>query len=213
MRRPVLALALAKPGTGRTHGRSRCVYSRRRASACWPRTAPRSPACRRSERQGRPPMALRFAAAALAAILLAWPAAARMVTDSAGRTVELPEEITRVFAAGPPAAIMLHAMKPEALLGWPRALREEERRYIAAPYRDLPETGRLTGRGGEANLERVLALEPDLILDFGSVRDTYADLADRVQAQTGIPYVLIDGRFEATPASLRLVAEVLGVPE
>jgi len=158
-------------------------------------------------------MALRFAAAALAAILLAWPAAARMVTDSAGRTVELPEEITRVFAAGPPAAIMLHAMKPEALLGWPRALREEERRYIAAPYRDLPETGRLTGRGGEANLERVLALEPDLILDFGSVRDTYADLADRVQAQTGIPYVLIDGRFEATPASLRLVAEVLGVPE
>ena len=39
--------------------------------------------------------------------------------------------------------------------------------------------------------------KPDLILDFGSVRDTYVSLADNVQEQTKIPYVLIDGRFEA----------------
>jgi iron complex transport system substrate-binding protein len=104
-------------------------------------------------------------------------------------------------------------MKPEALAGWPRALRPEERDYIAAPYRDIPETGRLTGRGGEANLERVLEIQPDLIIDFGSVRDTYIDLANRVQQQTGIPYVLIDGRFENSAAALRLIGEALGVPE
>ncbi|WP_226575376.1 iron ABC transporter substrate-binding protein [Acuticoccus sediminis] len=150
----------------------------------------------------------------LAATLLVAPAVeARTVTDSAGRTVEVPDEVRTVFAAGPPAAIVVYALKPEALLGWPRALRPGERAYVAAPYRDLPETGRLTGRGGEANLERVLALKPDLIVDFGSVRDTYADLADRVQAQTGIPYILVDGRFEATAASLRLLGDVLGVPE
>jgi iron complex transport system substrate-binding protein len=45
------------------------------------------------------------------------------------------------------------------------------------------------------------------------VRDTYADLANRVQAQTGIPYLLIDGRFENTPAALRLLGQALGVPE
>jgi hypothetical protein len=45
------------------------------------------------------------------------------------------------------------------------------------------------------------------------VRDTYVDLANRVQAQTGIPYLLIDGRFENTPAALRLLGEALGVPE
>jgi iron complex transport system substrate-binding protein len=59
----------------------------------------------------------------------------------------------------------------------------------------------------------MLALQPDLILDFGSVRDTYVDLANRVQAQTGIPYLLIDGRFENTPTALRLLGEALGVPE
>jgi len=59
----------------------------------------------------------------------------------------------------------------------------------------------------------VLEIAADLIVDFGSVRDTYVDLADRVQAQTGIPYILIDGRFENTPEALRLVGAALGVPE
>jgi len=135
----------------------------------------------------------------------------RSVTDSAGRLVQLPGKIARVFAAGPPASILVYALKPEALLGWPRALRDYEKPYIAEAYRDLTETGRLSGRGGEANLERVLALKPDLIIDFGSVRDTYIDLANRVQEQTGIPYLLVDGRFEQTAAALRLLGGALGV--
>jgi iron complex transport system substrate-binding protein len=136
---------------------------------------------------------------------------ARSVQDSSGRTVEVPEHIERVFAAGPPASILLYVLKPEALLGWPRALRPEERPYIAAPYRDLPETGRLTGRGGDANLEVVLKAAPQLIVDFGSIGGTYKSLADRVQSQTGIPYILIDGRFANTPAALRLLGRILGV--
>jgi iron complex transport system substrate-binding protein len=145
--------------------------------------------------------------------LLALPAHARSVTDSAGRVVEVPDTVASVFASGPPASVLVYVLKPEALTGWPRALRPEERAYIAAPYRDIPETGRLTGRGGEANLERVLQIQPDLIVDFGSVRDTYIDLADRVQEQTGIPYLLIDGRFENTPEALRILGHALGVPE
>lgn len=145
--------------------------------------------------------------------LLALPAHARSVTDSAGRVVEVPDAVTTVFAAGPPASVLVYVLKPEALTGWPRALRPEERAYIAAPYRDIPETGRLTERGGEANLERVLQIKPDLIVDFGSVRDTYIDLANRVQEQTGIPYLLIDGRFDNTAQALRILGEALGVPE
>lgn len=59
----------------------------------------------------------------------------------------------------------------------------------------------------------MIAADPDLIFDFGSVRNTYADLADRVQGQTGIPYVLVDGRFEATAEALRLMGEILGVED
>ena len=138
-------------------------------------------------------------------ILLALAAAPvraeRTVTDSAGRALRLPDRIERVFAAGAPASVLLYVLAPDRLTGWPRALRPEERDYIAKPYRDLPELGMLTGRGDTANLEVVLKVKPDMILDFGSVRDIYVSLADRVQAQTGIPYVLIDGTFAHTAAA------------
>lgn len=151
-------------------------------------------------------------ALALAALALTVSAvSARTITDSAGRTVEIPDEINRVFAAGPPASVLVYVVRPDVLTGWPRALRPEEKAYTAEPFRYLPETGRLTGRGGEANLEAVLEAKPDIIIDFGSVRDTYIDLADRVQAQLGIPYILIDGRFENTPDALRLIGDILGV--
>jgi iron complex transport system substrate-binding protein len=138
---------------------------------------------------------------------------AASVTDSAGRTVAVPEAISRVFASGPPASILLYVLAPDRLTGWPRAPHAYERPFLAQAYRDLPETGRLTGRGDTANLEVVLRDKPDLIFDFGSIRDTYISLANRTQQQTGIPYLLIDGRFENTPAALRLMGGVLGVQE
>jgi iron complex transport system substrate-binding protein len=151
--------------------------------------------------------------ACLLIILFAAPASARTVTDSAGRTVTLPDTVERVYAAGPPASILLYVLAPDRLAGWPRAPRDYERPYLAEPYRDLPETGRLTGRGDTANLEAVLRTKPDLIFDFGSIGDTYISLADATQAQIGVPYLLIDGRFENTPRALRLMGDVLGVPE
>jgi len=147
-------------------------------------------------------------------LVLTVPATAeRMVTDSAGREVALPDRVERVFPAGPPASVLVYALAPDKLTGWSRALRPEEREHVLPAVRDLPETGRLTGRGDTANLEVVLAAKPDLILDYGSVGGTYASLADRVQAQTGVPYLLIDGRFVATTKGLRLAGEALGVPE
>ena len=167
-----------------------------------------------NKRQGTIPTTARMLSAIVVAFLcLATAADTRTITDSAGRVVDVPDKVTRIFAAGPPASILVYALKPEALLGWPRALRDYEKPYIAEPFRELPETGRLTGRGGGANLERVLALKPDLVIDFGSVRDTYIDLANRVQEQTGFPYLLVNGRFEETAASIRLVGEALGVPD
>ncbi|MGO4837624.1 ABC transporter substrate-binding protein, partial [Rhizobiaceae sp. 2RAB30] len=49
----------------------------------------------------------------------------------------------------------------------------------------------------------------DLILDLGTVDQSYAALADRVQKETGIPYILIDGAFARTPQMLRELGGVL----
>jgi ABC-type Fe3+-hydroxamate transport system substrate-binding protein len=45
------------------------------------------------------------------AVVGAQPAAARDITDSAGRTVAVPERVERVFAAGPPASALLCARR------------------------------------------------------------------------------------------------------
>ncbi len=139
--------------------------------------------------------------------------AAREVTDSAGRKVALPDRIGRVFAAGGPAAVAVYVLRPDAMVGWPREVRDEEKAYVLPGVRDLPGVGLITGRGDTANVELLLKTKPELIVDFGSTRGTFVSLADSTQSRTGIPYVLIDGRFEATAASLRLLGSMLGVPE
>jgi iron complex transport system substrate-binding protein len=137
----------------------------------------------------------------------------RFITDSAGRRVPVPTRVERVFPAGPPAAIQIYTLHPQALMGWPRANRPDELEFLLPGVGNRPEVGRLTGRGNTANLEQVLAGKPDVIVDTGSLRTTFVELADRVQAQTGIPYALFDGRFSAIPRSYELMGELLGQVE
>jgi len=135
---------------------------------------------------------------------------AREFVDDAGRKVSLPDKVTRVYAAGPPASVLVFAIAPDKLIGWSRAFRENEAPWVDEKYAKLPELGRLTGRGNTANVEVVLKAKPDLIIDVGSTAATFASLADRVQEQTGIPYVLLDGRLEASAGQLEKMGKVLG---
>jgi len=157
----------------------------------------------------------RFVGLALAA--LAAPRAAgaqrRTIVDGAGRRVEIPGPVRRVFAAGGPASIFVYTLAPDTLLGWTRPPTAEERPWMPARYADLPVMGRLTGRGNTANVEVVLAARPDVVLDFGSVSATYVSLADRVQEQIKVPYLLLDGSLSATARAYTLAGDLLGVPE
>jgi iron complex transport system substrate-binding protein len=140
-------------------------------------------------------------------------AQARTVTDSVGRRVQLPARVERVYAAGPPASILLFALAPERLLGWTSPFRPAERPFVPSRYADLPTLGRLTGRGNTANVEVVIGAKPDLIFDYGTVSPTLASLADRVQEQTGIPYLLIDGAFDRIPEAFRLLGDIVSAGE
>ena len=137
-------------------------------------------------------------------------AGTRAVTDAAGRKVTIPAKIGKVFAAGTPAAITLYTLAPDLLAGWPDPIQAARRAYLPAKYAALPVTGRLTGRANTANVEAVLAAKPDLVIDIGTIAPIYASLADRVQQQTGIPYVLLDGALTKTPALYRQLGNILG---
>src|SRR5262249_16779637 len=140
----------------------------------------------------------------LSAVALA-PRATRAATvnDAAGRAGPIPQRVARGFPAGPPAAILLYTLAPDLLIGWPRPHRAEGCEDMLPDLRTRPEVGRISGRGNTASLEVVLALKPDLILDVGATAPTFVSLASRVQEQTGIPYALLDGRFDAIVPTYR----------
>jgi iron complex transport system substrate-binding protein len=145
-----------------------------------------------------------------AALVAPRTASAASINDAAGRTVPVPASVSRVFPAGPPAAILLYTLAPDMLIGWPRANRPEECAYMLPEICTRPEVGRISGRGNTANLETVLALKPDLILDVGSTTATFVSLAERVQEQTGIPYALLDGRFAGIANTYRSLGALIG---
>ena len=135
---------------------------------------------------------------------------ARSLVTSFG-TLPAPETIARVFATGAPAGVLVYVLAPEKLLGWPSSLDAETRRLLPRVRPDLPHLGRLSGRGSTVSTETLLALRPDLVLDAGSVNPTHLSGAERTWQQTGLPYVLIDGRLADHPAQLRETGRLLGV--
>lgn len=153
------------------------------------------------------------AALAVAQVFPAFAFDGRIVTDDTGREIAVPANPARVFAAGPPAVVLLYALKPEAMVGWVRAPKAADLPYLLPSVAGLPELGRLTGKGDTLNLEVLLSAQPDLIVDYGTINATYTDLAARVQDQADLPYVLIDGSFAKLSGSIRRMGEVLAVPD
>jgi len=139
------------------------------------------------------------------AVFLAAAGLAALATPALGqKTVE------RVYAAGPPASVLVFAIAPDKLVGWTRAFRPDEAQFVPERYARLPELGRLTGRGNTANVEVILKAKAELIVDVGSTGASLVSLAEQVQSQTGIAYLLFDGRIDATAATLRALGKRMG---
>src|ERR1041385_7412616 len=126
-------------------------------------------------------------ATASAALMAPRLARATAVTDDAGRSIIIPDNVHHVFPAGLPAAILLYTLAPERLIGWPHANRAEECVYFQPRTCDKPVLGTLTGRAGNFDLGSLAAHKPDLILDVGSTGPRFVALAASVQKQRGLP--------------------------
>lgn len=115
----------------------------------------------------------------------------------------------RVVAAGQPAAVLIQALRPEALAGWPRRPSDAALAALRPALSDLPELGALTASDAPASAEAMAALSPDLILDYGDPGPALRDLAAEVRDQLGLPYALIDGALDRTPDALRQAGALL----
>jgi iron complex transport system substrate-binding protein len=136
------------------------------------------------------------------------------ITDATGRTVTAPDRLMRIYPAGPPAAVELYTLAPDLLMGWLEPIGQEEREFLLPESAALPKIPRLTGRDSDdINLGALASLKPDLILDVGNVDAAYSSLAERVQQQSGIPYVLLDGHLDRIGATYRALGRLIGRSE
>jgi iron complex transport system substrate-binding protein len=140
-------------------------------------------------------------------VLWSGGAGAADVVDATGRTVQVPDHVAHVVPAGPPAAVLLEAIAPDLMAGWPSPVSDAARALLPPDVAKLPQIPRVTGR--EDVSAAIKALKPDLIVDYGTVSPRYAALAQATQQRTGIPTILLDGAMAKIPDTLRQLGVIL----
>ena len=139
--------------------------------------------------------------------------ATRVFTDSLGREVEVPTNITKLAVSGPLAQIVLFALCPDKLVGIASEWDKTAANYLATEYYNLPILGQLYGGKGELNLEALLASGAEVVIDVGEPKDTAKEDLDALQEQTGVPFVHITAMTDTTGNAYRMLGDLLGMPE
>ncbi|HEY3911938.1 MAG TPA: ABC transporter substrate-binding protein [Stellaceae bacterium] len=159
-------------------------------------------------------MPLRSPAARIAAlfllVLLAAPVRAAVFVDSAGRRVVVPDHIERIMPAGPASAVFIYALVPNKLAGWPLPLSRAQRALLPTQFARLPVIGQLGGPSPTATVYDVVRLHPDLIIGYGVLSPATVALANRIQQQTRVPYILLDDSIQVMPELLTDVGTLVG---
>ena len=133
----------------------------------------------------------------------------RVVTDSAGRQVEIPADIQRVAPSGSTAQMILMPIAYDLLAGLSSSPSTAQMPYFPEEVRYLPTFGQFYGSKANLNMESLIDARPQIIIDLGDAKDTIADDMDRIQKQTGIPTVFIEADLDDMAAAYRMLGDIL----
>ena len=134
-------------------------------------------------------------------------------TDSLGRTVTLPAEITKVAVSGPLAQTYLVPLCADLFVGFSIDYAPEAQKFFPAEFWELPHLGQLYGGKGTMDLEALLKAAPDVVIDLGEQKQDMAKDFDDLSEQTGIPFIHIDATVETAGEAYKILGELLGKQE
>lgn len=130
-------------------------------------------------------------------------------TDSAGRQVQVPAEITRVAPSGAVATMFLASVCPEYMVCIASTPSSAQYKYLDEGLIRLPTTGQLYGIKSTINLEALMAAKPQVIIDLGDAKDGIKRDMNALQKQTGIPVVFIEADLSRMAQAFRMLGELL----
>lgn len=142
---------------------------------------------------------------------LCWAVAAeaRRITDMAGRPVDVPEKIQRVYGTSPPATYMVYAMDPELMVGLNSPLNADEKQLLDPRLARLPVIGGWFGQGRVANMETLLQVQPDIVLVWMWQESAANRKIEQSLRPLGIPVVYVTMDVLADyPAAFRFLGEL-----
>ncbi len=131
--------------------------------------------------------------------------------DDAQRAVVVPDKVSRVFAAGAPAEILLYTLVPEMLAGFNHMPNEATQELMPAEFRTPVQIKRLPNANDGLNDAELLALRPDVYIDYGDINADYVNSVRNIQRRTGIPAIILDGSLDKIPDTYRRLGKLLGV--
>ena len=137
----------------------------------------------------------------------------REFTDSVGRTLSVPANITKIAVSGPLTQIYILPLAGDMLVGVSRRFSEDAQKYLPEEIYQKTEIGQLYGGKGELDLEALLSVAPDVVIDVGEAKKTIKEDLDSLTEQTGIPFLHIDATVMTAPEAYRTLGQLLGREE
>ncbi len=135
------------------------------------------------------------------------------IVDMAGRQVDIPDQIEKIYSVNPLGTTFLYTLAPDKLTGWNYALTPNEKKYINPKYHDLPVLGSYFSNKGSASSEEILRIKPDIIVKMSSVNEAEISSADSLQEQSSIPVIIIDGDITNLDQTYEFMGEIVGEKE
>lgn len=140
----------------------------------------------------------------------------RTITDDAGRELQIPTPgaLERIYFTSPLAQVFVFSLAPSLMAGTAMTFTKQELAFLPEGTADLPNMGSLSGNG-EIDREELVAKNVQIVFSISGVPLTPSNIsdADKLQKQTGIPVVCIDGSFDKIADAYRFLGDILGVAD
>lgn len=112
----------------------------------------------------------------------------RTIVDDYGRTVEIPEHITKIYAASPPITMSLLAFNPDLIIGLNSTYNDQQKKYAGSAVNKRV-VGGFFGQGKTPNFEILLSIKPDVVVMWGRMSGS-EKILDKFK-KFGIPVILV----------------------
>lgn len=110
---------------------------------------------------------------------------ARTITDMAGRTVQLPEKIEKIFPYDSKISILLFPFLNNKMVATAMLPGKKEYKFISLQYAAIPEVD-------VRNIEEVLSVAPQLIIAGYYNKNDNKESAEKLGSRLSIPVIFID---------------------